>query len=217
MNREHTERVVREALGDRLLLRHPFYQRWEAGDLSAAELARYAEQYRHIEAVLPTVLETISSSLDPGRAKDLVEENLADERGMPTAHLALFEGFAARTGARPSAPAEPATAELVAVQTDAARRSPAAGIAALAAYECQAADIATSKADGLRRHYGMDALGTWFWDVHGALEDRHADWSLEALALLGAGDDEVSRQVAAAASAWWEFLDEREAAAVAVG
>ncbi|MBV8462918.1 MAG: hypothetical protein JO368_06470, partial [Acidimicrobiales bacterium] len=84
MNREHTERVVREALGDRLLLRHPFYQRWEAGDLSAAELARYAEQYRHIEAVLPTVLETISSSLDPGRAKDLVEENLADERGMPT-------------------------------------------------------------------------------------------------------------------------------------
>ena len=29
------------------VLRHPFYRRWSAGDLSRQELARYSGQYRH--------------------------------------------------------------------------------------------------------------------------------------------------------------------------
>lgn len=41
------ETCVRESLADRQLLEHPFYRRWEAGELSREELTRYAEQYRH--------------------------------------------------------------------------------------------------------------------------------------------------------------------------
>src|SRR5438046_3761378 len=34
------------------VLRHPFYRRWSAGELSAEELARYSGQYRHaVEAI----------------------------------------------------------------------------------------------------------------------------------------------------------------------
>jgi pyrroloquinoline-quinone synthase len=215
MNRNRTATLVRDAVGDHRLLRHPFYQRWEAGELQPVELGHYAEQYRHVEVALPGVLATVAASLEAGPVRELVEENLADERGMPTAHVDMFELFAARTGARPSADASPATARLVQLQAEAARRSPQDGIAALAAYECQAADIARSKAEGLRRHYGMDAVGTWFWDVHGALEDRHADWSFEALARLGADESGLTDTVTATARAWWEFLDEREAAAAA--
>ena len=44
----------------------------------------------------------------------------------------------------------------------------------VAAYEVQAADIAATKADGLRRHYGVDPQGTRFWDVHAGQEVEHA-------------------------------------------
>lgn len=34
------------------VLRHPFYRRWSAGELSAGELRRYSGQYRHaVEAI----------------------------------------------------------------------------------------------------------------------------------------------------------------------
>ena len=208
-------KIVVGAVTGRMLLEHPFYRRWEAGTLAPDELSRYAEQYRHIEAALPEVLEAIVEGLPDSTPRSLVEQNLAEERGVPTAHLSMFDDFAGRVGARSAAAAGPATMHLVRLQHRSASRSAAAGIATLAAYECQAADIARSKAEGLRRHYGIDALGTRFWDVHAVLESRHADWSCEALVSLDAAEAAVTDATAAAAQAWWEFLDEREAAAAA--
>jgi pyrroloquinoline-quinone synthase len=213
MDNDRMRTAVLDAVAPRVLLRHPFYQRWEAGDLGSFELAHYAEQYRHIEAALPQILEVIVDGLADGRPKELVEENLNDEQSVPVAHLTMFEAFATRVGARPAAEAAPATARLVGLQRQSARHSPVTGIANLAAYECQAADIAVSKAAGLRDHYGIDAPGTWFWDSHGALEARHAAWSLEALSLLEVPIADVVETVSIAAQAWWEFLDERESAA----
>ena len=34
------------------VLRHPFYQRWSAGELTTGELADYAGQYRHAVVAL---------------------------------------------------------------------------------------------------------------------------------------------------------------------
>jgi pyrroloquinoline-quinone synthase len=213
MDNDRMRHLVLDAVGPRGLLRHPFYRRWEAGELGPDELARYAEQYRHVEAALPDVLETIADGLTDGRPKELVNENLRDEQSVPVAHLSMFDAFAARVGARRGMEAEPATARLVRLQHEAAVHSPTSGIANLAAYECQAAKIAISKADGLRRHYGIDELGTWFWDTHAALEARHADWSIEALCLLDVSPTDVVDAVSVSAQAWWEFLDERESAA----
>ena len=96
-----------------------------------------------------------------------------------------------------------------------AAESPIAAIAGLAAYESQAAAIATSKGDGLRRWYGMDAAGTRFWDVHSTMDADHGEWSVEALALLGADAGEVADGARRAADAWWALLDERQAEGVA--
>ena len=87
---------------------------------------------------------------------------------------------------------------------------PVAALAMVAASEVLAADVASTKADGLRRHYGLDARGTRFWDVHATQEVEHAGWSVEALRELVA--DPVSFQAAATVSAdsWWLFLSERE-------
>ena len=209
----HTQRiheVLAEAIVGRHLLAHPFYRRWEAGTLSEGELAAYAEQYRHIERELPVTLAAIATALPDGRARELVEANLADELGSPEPHAVLFESFAEAAGAAPEAAATPSTAALLALIRTAAANDSAAALAMVAAYEVQAADIAGSKSDGLRRHYGFDEDGTRFWDVHRTQEVDHAGWSLEALSELGADLDVVQAAATVSADSWWLFLSERE-------
>ncbi len=208
--------AIADALDGRRLLDHPFYRRWEAGTLSAAELAAYAEQYRHVEQALPEVLAATADRLPEGPARDLVLANLADEQGVPEPHRDLFESFAEAVGARPSAPATAATAALVDLQRG-ATADPVAALSVIAAYEVQAGAIAVSKSAGLSEHYGLDTAGTRFWDVHAAMEADHATWSLDALALLCRDADEVAGHAAAGAAAWWGFLDDREAAREAAG
>ena len=42
--------LLDQALEGRRLLDHPFYRRWENGELIEGELQHYAEQYRFFEA-----------------------------------------------------------------------------------------------------------------------------------------------------------------------
>ena len=211
--------AVASSLEGRMLLTHPFYRRWEAGELRSQELAEYAVHYRAFEAVLPTVLEAVVERLraDGGvEAADLVARNLADELGSPRSHLELFDEFASALPddavARSAGPAAVALAD---TYRSLAEQSPAAAVAGLAAYETQAAAIAATKGDGLRRWYGMDAAGTAFWDVHATMDADHGDWSIEALNLLDADPAEVADASLRAADAWWALLDEREAEATA--
>jgi pyrroloquinoline-quinone synthase len=216
MHPQPIDEVLAEAIVGRRLLTHPFYRRWEAGTLNEGELAAYAEQYRHIERELPVTLAAIVEALPAGRARDLVKANLADELGTPEPHAQLFESFARAAGATPDAPATPSTAALLAVVRTTAANDPVAALAMIAAYEVQAADIAASKGDGLRRHYGFDDEGTAFWDVHRTQEVDHAGWSMEALTALEADLDVVQAAATVSADSWWLFLSERDELAPAV-
>jgi len=211
--------AVASALEGRRLLSHPFYRRWEAGELSMGELAEYAVHYRGFEEVLPEVLTTVVAELmseGEFEAAEKVARNLSDELGRPESHLSLFDGFAAALPDDPTATAPGASARQLADTYRAlAAESPVAAIAGLAAYESQAAGIAASKGDGLRRWYGMDAAGTRFWDVHSTMDADHAEWAVEALALLGADTDQVADGARRAADAWWDLLDERQAESLA--
>lgn len=207
--------ALQDAIAGRLLLEHPFYQRWSAGTVSREELAAYASQYRAIEAELPHALEAIAAGLR-GEARTSVEANLADERSNPAPHLDLFDQFAAAMGAD-RLPPTPATAALVDLYATAGARSGAYGLGVLVAYEIQAAAIADSKAEGLRTHYDVDAAGTAFWDVHATLELDHGSWVTSAMATLAEAElAEALAGVDASAAAWWGFLDERESSASAL-
>ena len=201
-----------------MLLTHPFYRRWEAGELRSRELAEYAVHYRAFEAVLPTVLTAVVERLradGDAEAADLVARNLADELGSPGPTSSSSTSSPARcpTSRSPAPPGRPPwrwptpTATL-------AEQSPAAAIAGLAAYETQAAAIAATKGDGLRRWYGMDAAGTAFWDVHATMDADHGDWVDR-----GPGPARTPirprwpTRARRAADAWWALLDEREAEA----
>ncbi|HEY5096913.1 MAG TPA: iron-containing redox enzyme family protein [Acidimicrobiales bacterium] len=209
--------ALASALVGRELLGHPFYLRWQAGELAPSELAEYAVHYRAFEAALPIVLTAVVDRL---RAQGEVEaaatvgQNLDDELGRPEPHLALFDRFAGALDS-PSTPAVPGPAAqaLVATYADLVADGPVAALAGLAAYETQASAIAATKGDGLRRWYGMDSAGTEFWDVHADMEVDHGEWALDSLALLGADPDQVTAAARRGADAWWAFLDEREAEA----
>ncbi len=213
MSPEKIQLLVTQAIAGKELLQHPFYQRWNEGGVTMAELASYAEQYRHIEAALPSVLGAVVASLPAGRAHDAAAANLADELGNPAPHAEIFESFATAVGACEGVAPGAAVTALLDAQNDAVAHSPQAALAALSAYECQAGAIAASKSAGLSSHYGLDAKATAFWDLHASLEDDHAGWSFEALSELGADPEVVQGAAKAAAGAWWAFLDEREAEA----
>lgn len=218
------DQAIKQALEGRQLLTHPFYQRWEAGELQPGELHAYARQYRIFEATLPGMLSGVIEGLtDDGSTDvaDLVQRNLNDELGHPEPHLALFDRFAASVSDE-SRPAQtgtgPAANALVGTYADLVEEGPVAALSALAAYETQASSIARSKAEGLRRWYGIGDDGAAFWDVHATMDADHGDWAIDALAQLDADPVVVHKAAKRAADAWWAFLDEREAnAPVAAG
>ena len=198
-------------LDGRRLLSHPFYRRWEAGELGDGELAAYASQYEHFERQLPRTLEAIIEACEPGEARDVIQSSLDDELGAPRAHVELLGSFLDAVGAAPAAPTK-ATAALVELYDGAAARGAALAVGVVAGYELQAAHVARTKAEGLRRFYGLDDGGTEFWDVHATMDETHGSWMLEAASTLDT--DAVLAGVDASAGAWWRFLDEREAAAL---
>jgi len=212
MARDAIIHIYDEVLADRRLLSHRFYRRWEAGELSGWELAAYAAQYRHFEAALPDLLETVSQALPSGPARLAVEANLADERAVPAAHLSLFDAFAEAVGAEPEPPS-PATTVLVDSYQAAGQAGPVAALAAIGAYEVQSSAIAITKSEGLRSHYGLSPADTRFWDVHGTMDEDHATWLVDALSALEASGDVVRSSAREAADVWWAFLDERQALA----
>jgi pyrroloquinoline-quinone synthase len=207
--------AVAAALGDRRLLNHPFYRRWERGEVTLSELASYAAQYRYFETYLPEFLRSLIGQLPEGPARELVSSNLADEEGDPVPHVELFERFASGVGATDESPSA-ATSELLATYRRLLAESPIAALAGFVAYESQASEIAVRKADGLRRHHGLDDGAVSFWNHHAAVDARHASWAMEALERSTVTSVEMIPGVRGAAEAWWAFLDERDALAPVV-
>jgi pyrroloquinoline-quinone synthase len=102
----------------------------------------------------------------------------------------------------------PGTANLVYTYESLCDRGSDEALAALYAYESQFPSVAATKAEGLRRFYGItspDALE--FFDLHSTLDHEHA-----AGLRTGLVDSEQARESAALAlDAWWGMLDTFEA------
>ena len=197
------------ALKGHRLLEHPFYRRWSMGQVSLDELRAYAAQYRHFERMIPRHLEGIATRSTEAHVQQSARQNLADEVGPERSHAELFEDFADALGGCPEEAPTPAMAALLKTYDDALAAGAGPGFAALWAYEVQSPDVSRTKAGGLRQHYGLEGAGLRFWDVHAEADQQHAQWAADALRTeLPDAAHAWSRR---AATAWWRFLDEREA------
>lgn len=198
------------------LLRHPFYQAWTEGTLTADRLRNYAVQYYRHAAAFPRYLSGLHSRCDDLETRQLLLENLIDEERGPDNHPELWLRFAAALGLTReevlAAAPLPATTALVDTFTHLGRDlPPAAGLAALYVYESQVAEVATAKISGLRRFYGVeDDAGLEFFTTHREADPYHAAAVATLIERNHSNPDDRAIAIEAAHSALkavWDLLD----------
>jgi pyrroloquinoline-quinone synthase len=172
-------------------LRHPFYQRWERGELRREDIALYSGQYRHAVVALADLA-----------AKGGDSEHAREER----THVALWDDFASACGGGQAEPL-PETRELVA--TFAAAAPGAEADAVLYAIEASQPPVSQTKLDGLVGHYGFefDDPGAAYFRVHAELDKQHAAEAAGRLATANGSSDAALARAEAALAANWRLLD----------
>ena len=201
------------AIAEKNLLKHPFYQDWQAGKLSRESLQLYAAQYyRHVDA-FPKHLRVLAVRADES-LKPVVLENLAEEENPAAPHPQLWRDFAAALGVSEeditSSPSLPGTQNVVHTFRDiCANRSIAEAVAALYAYEAQVPEIATTKMDGLNRFYGInDTKGTAYFAVHEEADKAHrAAWRNWLGENANGNEEQILASTRDALNALWGALD----------
>src|SRR5436309_5938739 len=151
-------RKLDAAIAEKSLLKHPFYQDWQAGKLSREALQLYAAQYhRHVEA-FPKHLRVLAARTE-GPLQGLIRENLAEEENPAGPHPKLWRDFAAAVGVGEDeitcCPALPGTqAGVQKLREICGDRPVAEAVSALYAYESQVPGIAATKMDWIDKFYG---------------------------------------------------------------
>jgi pyrroloquinoline-quinone synthase len=211
----NTELLVRldAAIAAKNLLKHPFYQDWQAGKLSREALQLYAAQYyRHVEA-FPKHLRVLAARTE-GPLRDTVMENLAEEENPEAPHPKLWRDFAAAVGVNEDditcCPRLPGTQAVVATFREICGDRPVAeAVAALYAYEAQVPEIAATKIDGLRRFYGInrpEALA--YFSIHEETDKVHREaWRGWLEEHAEGSNDEIMATAQEALNALWGALD----------
>jgi pyrroloquinoline-quinone synthase len=174
------------------VLDHPFYLRWERGELTRDELAFYAGEYRH------AVVALADAAAIGGDAEHAAEE---------TAHVALWDDFAAALEA--PLDRKPTTETQECITAWEAKDSVEAR-AILYAVESSQPDVSTTKLTGLVEHYGFskESKSTQYFELHAERDHEHAAASAEALRSTHPKD--ADRLYAAAEQALkgnWKLLD----------
>ncbi len=174
------------------VLDHPFYLRWERGELSREDLAYYAGEYRH------AVVALADAAAVGGDAEHAAEE---------AAHIDLWDDFAAALDApldrEPNIETRECTTTWRPEDSLEAR-------AVLYAVESGQPAISRTKLTGLVDHYGFTAgsKATEYFELHSDRDHEHAAASAEVL--RNAAPEDADRLVAAAEAALegnWRLLD----------
>jgi pyrroloquinoline-quinone synthase len=190
------------------VLRHPFYRRWSAGELSREELAFYSGQYRHAVRAIATA-SAAAAELAPARGE--LRRHADSERD----HVELWDGFVKAVGGRDDDAPTPETEECVRAWSDAppletGRDGLLARLVRLYAIESGQPEISRIKRQGLVDFYGFtDGPGTAYFRLHEGLDTEHAAQARQLITELAAECDEdaLAAGAEAALRANWRLLD----------
>jgi pyrroloquinoline-quinone synthase len=194
---------IEEARGRWDVLKHPFYLRWSAGELTREELASYAGQYRHATGAIAT-LSRQAADAAPGPEQAELRRHAAEE----AEHVALWDGFVEAVGGE--AGAEPTVETRECVEAWTAGDGLLGSLVRLYAIESGQPEIARVKREGLADHYGVgDGDGNAYFRVHEGLDVEHseADRDLIQRHLEGADEDALVGAAESAFRANWRLLD----------
>jgi pyrroloquinoline-quinone synthase len=172
------ENKLNERIGGKALLKHPFYQAWESGELPVDALRTYAREYGAFIATMPQGWTTLNDS-----------ETAREE----SEHAEMWQHFAAGLQTEIGAAELPAVGSLVNT-AEALFSRPETALGALYAFEAQQPGTAKSKLEGLRKHYNLPTSVEPYFEVH--LNNEH-----EAAKLLAAIGGLTAEQQAVALDA----------------
>ena len=194
------------------LLNHPFYKSWNEGKLTREIIKDYAEQYyQHVKA-FPRYISATHSLCEDIQKRKILLENLNDEENSEADHPKLWKNFALAMGADAEEIekiiADQFTKDMIDNFFKNGRSTYAEGLASLYTYERQIPEIAETKIQGLKKHYGVSSKeGLEFFVAHKEADIHHR---AECEKLLdGLSQDEQGKaEVAALSTAkyLWNFL-----------
>lgn len=193
------------------VLRHPFYERWSAGELGEHELAHYAGQYRHAVVALARAADRAAASAgdgeDPGLAAEL-SQHAREERS----HVELWDAFCRAVGGSPHAEPAPETQVCAGAWAGDRARPLLRSLAALHAIEASQPAIAAAKRHGLLTHYHLsEGPATAYFSLHERLDAQHAAASRRLIDSRLTGDEGQAEgllgEAEAVLRANWSLLD----------
>jgi len=169
------------------VLEHPFYARWERGELTRNELGRYAGEYRHAVVALARSARTAGLH--------------ADEEA---AHIGLWDDFASALGGERVEPL-PETRCCASAWSAADDELGAAAI--LYAIESGQPAISATKLHGLVEYYGFSAgsPATAYFELHAERDHEHAAEARDRLD--GVEDARLVGLAESALAGNWALLD----------
>jgi pyrroloquinoline-quinone synthase len=198
------------------LLKHPFYQAWQAGKLSFEDLRCYARQYYPHVAHFPRYVSAVHSNCsDIAVRQQLLENLIEEERGSenhPELWLRFAEGIGVPRSEVFSASIQPETKECVEIFTALSQDENAqVGLAGLYAYESQLPAICRTKLQGLSDFYGInDERTRAFFKIHQTADVWHSKEERDMLVALAKTESEredILWSTETACQAVWRLLD----------
>jgi len=203
-------------IGQRHMLNHPFYQRWNAGELTRGELEEYSRQYYPYTLAFPTFVSAMHAHTEDMVIRQYLLENLIEEERGTENHPELWLRFCDALGVDrdevKGTSANDATAGLIdSMRTHARSEKLHEGLAALYAYESQIPAVAKAKIDGLAAWYGItEPRDVAFFSVHMTADVLHSQTArdlLESLCDTPEKCEEAREAAAQTVNALYRFLD----------
>lgn len=199
--------AIKHAVEKQHLLKHPFYQAWQKGELTQDEMVRYFHQYTYFEAMFPMLMSRIHQNIDDRDIRKQIVAALSKEEGPDGDHIAEFIEILKQFGIdgnNLNAPTEETEKLLATMRSLASTVKPELGVTVMVVYKWQIPDIAVTKKKGLMEFYNVPEESLLFYETHAGL-----DWSwhdmLDTLAQKNRGLIPVAAEDVC--TSMWEFLD----------
>lgn len=198
--------------GDKDLLKHPFYQQWQAGKLSKETLKRYGQQYLIVVQAIPDLVSKLRKKFpdDP-----IMRPKLMTHAEEEYEHIELWKQFCRALGLTEAElctlPLYWPTKQLLLYFEflQAAYSAVYEWAAMLYVIESAAPAIAQAKLEGLRKFYGFtNGSDTEYFEAHQTVDIGHSQLMMDILRLTPPSyREKVLCRANRTAELLWNFLD----------
>jgi pyrroloquinoline-quinone synthase len=157
------------------LLKHPFYQMWSEGKLTANHLQGYSKEYFELVKAVPEFVRNIQGLANDPSLEGELAQNFREESDHVNAWMKFAISLGVSRDELLNHVSASKTREAVLALNGLTKLSFEEAAAAMYAYESELPKISTSKINGLMKYYGIDnSDATSYFEIHKEADVRHA-------------------------------------------